>query len=267
MNYQLRGRCGVGYEIAVFRSVLIRLSAVMLVLFGFSACSSGLSKFDRRLDKLEESLSDLRRFQAEQTSDVSALQKRLREMSGRLEQVEYSGSSLQNSRGLRSRAPSNTGRTTQVSPVVRDSAPLPSLVPRAEYQTDIDLLNQLPPTVSRPFGDALSKIQTGAYRAALPDLRKAIDYNYQDTMVPNFLFWVGFCHQQIKQYTDALAAFHDVVSRYPKHERAPMALLYQADVFVLLKDKGTARVTLKKLLVDYPRTRAASRAKSRLKGL
>ena len=226
---------------------------LVVVIFGLTSCGSGLSKLEEKLSRLEDDVADLRRFQAEQTTEISSIQTRLRQVSGKVEEVQY-GSQLAHG-------------GVKIAPPQDARPPVPRGVPEAELLADEGLSQKLPPPVSRPFNQALATIRRGDYRAALPLLRQALDYNYDEKVVANLLFWVGVANDGIRQYRDALAAYHDIVSRYPKHVRAPQTLLRQAEVFVQLKDKPTARLTLKKLVAEHPKTKEASLARQRLKRL
>ena len=65
----------------------------------------------------------------------------------------------------------------------------------------------------------------------------------------------------------ALAAYHEVVTKYPKHQRAALALYRQALVFIRLKDSKTAGLTLRKLIAEFPGSSEAAQAKEKLKDL
>ena len=81
------------------------------------------------------------------------------------------------------------------------------------------------------------------------------------------LFWQGVAFDGLSDNRGALKAYSEVVSRYPKSNRAPSALYRQSLVFVRLGDKKTATLSLRKLLDDYPKSPEAAMAKDKLKEL
>jgi TolA-binding protein len=81
------------------------------------------------------------------------------------------------------------------------------------------------------------------------------------------LFWEGVAFDGLHDDRQALRAYAEVVSRYPKSQRAPSSLLRQASVLVRLGDPKAARLSLQKLLDDYPRAPEAAIAKDKLRDL
>ena len=69
----------------------------------------------------------------------------------------------------------------------------------------------------------------------------------------------------LKQYEQAILAFQKVIKKYPGGNKVPNALLRQALAFYELNDKTSAKLLLKKLIKQYPKTNEAKIAKNKLK--
>jgi len=83
-------------------------------------------------------------------------------------------------------------------------------------------------------------------------------------LADNALYWLGEAYYSEKAFQKALAAFLDVTGRFPKGNKAPDAMLKAAYSYQELNDKGKADETLSALLVRYPDSEAAIKAKSAL---
>ncbi|MBD1399914.1 tol-pal system protein YbgF [Pelovirga terrestris] len=113
------------------------------------------------------------------------------------------------------------------------------------------------------------------YEQALQLIRDSIDFgrgreqmetfsrNYPDhDLHVNALYWTGEALYGEKKFELAILQFQDVISRYPRHSKAPDALYKQALAFNSLGDGQNARATMRKLIDSYPasdQARAAER--------
>jgi TolA-binding protein len=69
----------------------------------------------------------------------------------------------------------------------------------------------------------------------------------------------------LKQYEQAILAFQKVIKQYPRGNKVPNALLRQALAFDELNDKTSAKLLLRKLINQYPKTNEAKIAENKLK--
>ena len=226
-----------------------------LVISGLCSCvPSGRMTSD--ITRVQRDVSDLRSFQAEQTTQISSLQAQVRTLNGRLEELEFSqnkkiGSDLTTLRDDVSR--------------LRRRVPPPPIVPLAALEEDESLAGSLPGEVASVFNDALGKIREGQFRDALALLQQVQDMSANNESYANILFWIGVANEGLGDNRSALKAFYAISSNYPRHPRAALTLLREASVFTRLGDSSSARLTYQKLISEFPKSPEAATARERLK--
>jgi len=97
------------------------------------------------------------------------------------------------------------------------------------------------------------------------ELQAFLKANPQNELAVNAMYWIGEAYYGEKQYEKAILQFQDVLQKYPKHGKAPAAMLKQALSFEALGDKETAKARLKQVLSSYPNSPEAAKAKQKLK--
>ena len=130
-------------------------------------------------------------------------------------------------------------------------------------------------TVAPDAVDA-DEVEYGAAR----DLFKAKDYDGAVEKFKNFLnefpksqysaaaqFYVGECLYFQKNYEEAILEYQQVIEKYPKSSRVSIAMLKQAYSFLNIGDKTSAKVLLKKVISDHPKSYAAGVAREKLPSL
>jgi tol-pal system protein YbgF len=89
--------------------------------------------------------------------------------------------------------------------------------------------------------------------------------NHKDSpLADNALYWAARCYALKGDQNQAVSKFYDVVTKYPKGDKAPAALWAQGNLFVDMGDTPDARLALSKLIRDYPSSEEASRARQKL---
>lgn len=219
-------------------------------------CGGSVKRLDKRIDRLEREISDVRKLHAEQVAEMSAVNRRVRMLAGQLETLQYTqkrtlGGGLQN--------------IQQDLADIRRRVPPPPIVPVEELEQDERELADLPEQSRWFFQNALERLRLGSYGNALKNLEELRLQSIGREHEPLVMFWIGVANDGLGDNRAALAAYHDLATRFSKHPRAPLALLRQASVFIRLQDSATAELTLKKLIAQYPGTPAAQQAKSKLK--
>jgi TolA-binding protein len=213
---------------------------------------------EKKVSKLERSMSDLRALQAEQAESLGSLDSQIKLIAGRMEELEFSqnrrmGSDL-------------TALKDDLS-ALRKRIPPPPGVPTAELEADESWASTLPDETKRIFLDALGMLREGKFADAVPLLDNVVEQSRSTDKAGAALFWLGVAHDGALDNRSALRAYSEVVSLHPKSHRAPASLARQAEVFVRLGDRKTAQLSLQKLLEDYPKSPEAVEAKERLKQL
>jgi tol-pal system protein YbgF len=98
----------------------------------------------------------------------------------------------------------------------------------------------------------------------VPQLNSFAANHKESPLADNALYWAARCYALKGDQNQAVSKFYDVVTKYPKGDKAPAALLAQGNVFVDLGDSPDARLAFSKLIRDYPSSEEAARARQKL---
>ena len=219
--------------------------AVVLV-----ACSGSTARLESDIARIEKNLEDLRNIQAEHTTVVASVRNEQRALSGRMEELEFSQrgvSSLQ--RDLSS---------------LQNRVPPPKEVPQDALESDEALAGMLPLASGERFRNALRAVRLGNFAEATPSFEDLISESAGESWNPNVIFWLAVCYEANGEAQKAVTAYHDISTAFPKHTRVPLALLRQGTTFLKLGDREPARLTFKKIVAMYPKSKEAEVAKQKL---
>ncbi len=86
-------------------------------------------------------------------------------------------------------------------------------------------------------------------------------------MVDDAQYWIGEAYYVTRDFENALEAFETVVDQYPNSQRVPEALLKLGYVQAELGQTDQARRTLNQVITQYPGSRVAISAETRLSKL
>lgn len=227
-----------------------------LSLFGLSACST--QKLEQDVENLQISLKDLRSLQADQTSKISALEEDLRKISGSIEEVQFAtdqkiGRSIENLQG-------------DVS-LLRKRVPPPSIVPEAEFAKDEEGLGGLPSELSGPVAQGLQSLREANFERALAFWDESLDLAVGTDWEPLTLFWRTVTLEGLQRSPEAVQEYLSLVKRFPKYQRAPLALYRQGTLLQRMGDKKVSRLAFTKLIGDYPKSPEATQARQILSDL
>lgn len=232
--------------------------SLLCLLSSLTGCTNNLPKLEKQVNNLEDSLTDLRNFQAEQTTKLASLEAQVRTLTGSLEELQYSQS--------RALGGDLNALKRDLGDLQR-RVPPPPLVPSAELESDELLLPSMAANVADRFADALRNIRGGKYEQALAPLQESMDLSVGENYAPNLIFWNAIAYEGIADNRKALQNYIDLTGRFPKHSRAALGLLRQAAILQKLGDKKSAKLTLNKLIADFPKSKEASAARDRIKEL
>ena len=102
---------------------------------------------------------------------------------------------------------------------------------------------------------------------AIPQLNGFAANHKDSPLADNALYWAARCYAQRGDQNQAVSKFYDVVTKYPKGDKAPAALWAQGTLFVDMGDSPDARLAFSKLIRDYPASEEAARARQKLSEL
>lgn len=224
------------------------LSLFALIVAGCGPSRRGASDSER----LRAEISDLRTLQAEHTASIAALQTDLRNLIGRMDELEFTQRGIGD---LRSKLSSLQRRV-----------PPPAFVSVDDLEADEAVGIGLEPAIRGPFLDALLSIRAGNFDAAL-ELLRTLDLSTGDEWTALGHYWKGVALEGSTDYGQALASYQEVITMFPKHRRAASAMYRQSFCLAKLGDKKPAKLVLQKLLAEHPKAREAALARKRLNEL
>jgi tol-pal system protein YbgF len=112
--------------------------------------------------------------------------------------------------------------------------------------------------------DALAKQDCAR---SIPQLNSFAANHKESPLADNALYWAARCYVVRNDQNQAISKFYDVVTRYPKGDKAAPALWSQGNLFVQLGDSPDARLAFSKLIRDYPSSEEATKARQKLSEL
>jgi len=117
------------------------------------------------------------------------------------------------------------------------------------------------------YDKGLSEYRAENYKAAIDSFTLFLDKNNSHKLLPNAKYWLGASRLKDGDYSGAVLEFQHIVADYPKHPKAPEALLKQAEAFGHFGDKMVQKKLYKDVLSYYPKSEQAKIAKAKLKKL
>lgn len=115
------------------------------------------------------------------------------------------------------------------------------------------------------YKDAFETFQKGQYEEASKKFSAFIESYGTTPLVSNAYYWIGECYMNLKNYDKAILNFQEIFDKYPKSEKAPRALLSQAEAFRQSNDKKSSITILKRIIELYPKTEEATIAERKLR--
>lgn len=117
------------------------------------------------------------------------------------------------------------------------------------------------------YDQALDLFKIGKYQQAY-DLFSDYSAKYpSSSLTVKARFWSADAMFKQKEYALSILEYQNVIADYPRHAKAPAALLKQGLAFEALQDDDTARIVYNKIVSDYPGSEQAATARDKLKKL
>lgn len=193
---------------------------------------SGLDNMRVESHSLNGLIDDLGRQQRDFAQELRLIQDDLNlqidSLTSRIEELEAGGV---------------TGAAASATPVQPPAAAPPPQTPEQQYEQALRLILD-----GTDFVRGREQMETFVR-----------DYQNHDLYV-NALYWIGEALYGDKKFELAILQFQDVISRHPRHSKAPDALYKQGLAFNSLGDGQNARATMRKLIDSYPASEQARAA-------
>ncbi|MGZ7032380.1 MAG: tol-pal system protein YbgF [Thermoanaerobaculia bacterium] len=133
-------------------------------------------------------------------------------------------------------------------------------------------VNVTPPPVPgedpmQMYQAAYRDYQKGNFDLAIAGFADFIKRNPSSDLADNAAYWMGESLFSQKKYREAIEQFDSVVTRYPRSDKVPGALLKKGYAYINLGEKAQGVVQLQYVVHEHPNTQEASLARQRLKQL
>lgn len=216
-----------------------------------------LGELDRRLQAIERVVQN--QSLVTMSQDLSALERRVDELQGSAEEIEYNASTTTERQrelyaDLDSRIQALETSVQARGPVnVLDGGPLPPgqlPVPggsdRDNYQAAFELLKEQ------------------RYEPAAAAFKQFLVTYPDSELADNAQYWLAESYYVTQKFEQALTTFQTVIDDYPRSRKVPDALLKMGYCNYELERWDAAKAALSKVRANYPETTAARLAGQRL---
>jgi tol-pal system protein YbgF len=117
------------------------------------------------------------------------------------------------------------------------------------------------------YNAAYRDYQRGNFDLAIEGFREFIEGNPRSDLADNAAYWLGESLFSQKKYRDAIEQFDSVVTRYPKSDKVPGALLKKGYAYISIGERAQGVVQLQYVLHEHPTSSEAALARQRLRQL
>jgi len=233
---------------------------------------------------IKESISPVRKNQADASARLDNLQVQIRSLGGKIEEYGYlldkqNRENISLKKGYESELKTIEAKLSGLEKrllflegfLVSESAPSTGETPPKEGTSKHSEEKESPetkrPTSEELYQKAYNDFKKGDINTARTGFRKYLrvfpDTEYSD----NAQYWIAESFFIEKKYREAILEFEEVLRKYPRGNKAPSALLKQGLAFYRLGDKTSARLLLQKVIKDHPGSNEAKIAKKELEKL
>jgi tol-pal system protein YbgF len=116
------------------------------------------------------------------------------------------------------------------------------------------------------YAAALQLLRQEDYDRAVQQFRNFQRSHPTSEVADDAQYWIGESYFIQKDYNRAILELNDVL-KYRRGDKRPDALVRQAEAFLEIGDRTDARLILRKVINDYPRSDVIPKAKTLLQGL
>lgn len=135
--------------------------------------------------------------------------------------------------------------------------PQPASVPEGGGEVPSEL-------VGTTYDSGLRALSAGDHDEAIQHFRNFLHDNASSPFADDAQFWIGESYYRKGQYHRAIIELNQVSITYGSGNRAPAALVRQAEAFRIVGDRVDAKLSLQKVINRYPGTGEAAKASKML---
>ncbi|MDX1696398.1 MAG: tol-pal system protein YbgF [Ketobacteraceae bacterium] len=192
-------------------------------------------------------------------NQLQQLQQEMSELRGMVEQQAYQINQLkdqQRQRYLDLDHRINQLKSSPASATTEQPADSQSAVPAASANFDD----------KKAYNDAIALMRERKFKDAIGLLEQVVEKAPQSEYLPNAQYWLGELYMALTppDYETAKKHLITLLKDFKDHQKIPDALYKLGMLYNLQGEKTKARVTLEKVIADYPTRQAAKLAKQLL---
>jgi tol-pal system protein YbgF len=207
-----------------------------------------LNDLEVRVARLERSVAN----QVTLSQHVDETQASLRELEGRIEELEHSNEALTKRLAGNGTVP-GAGAATAAGGA-------------AGAATDAAAASNAPSSTEQAvYAQAFDALKAGSYSIAITGFKDFLGTYPQSALADSAQYWLGEAYYVSNDYDAAGNAFRAVLKKWPDSGKAPDALLKLGYTQYAQKQYPAARATLTDVTRKYPGTETAKLAADRLK--
>jgi len=224
-----------------------------------------------RLNDLEERVTRMERSVANEVQvaqSVDEMQGSLRELRGRIEELEHTNDSLRKQQrdlfgDLERRLNAAGGGTAGAAAAGTAAGAAAGAATGAEGAAAGS--NAPSPTEQAVYGQAFDALKAGSYSTAVTGFKDFLHNYPNSTLADSAQYWLGEAYYVSHEYDSAAGAFRTVLKKWPDSRKAPDAMLKLGYTQAEQKQYPAARATLDEVTKKYPGTDSAKLAADRLR--
>ncbi len=243
----------------------------------FRALQMQVQRNQMKIRRLSREFEASRRPQADMVAEVESLRQELARVRGRVEETNHQlgrmprsvESMQQKSLAKQAELESRLARLEAYLGIKAGAAPpaqpTPAAAPAAKPKPKPKPAPAKPQTAAQVYDLGIRLYKKKSYQAARDRFQEVLRRFPKSKLGANARYWIGQTYFAQKKYEEAILAYNQVIKRYPRSGKVPSALLKQGLAFARLGDKRTAKIVLKKLIRNHPKTKQAATARRVLK--
>lgn len=223
--------------------------------------------------RIAEQTEQLLRSNAQLVARVGAIESEIQQTQGGIEQSSHRVDQLtqQLAKAQRDVEDIKTLITTlqQTQAPVTDPA-APNDAAPAPSSGEVNVPARQPVSSADPmeiYQAAYRDYQRGNFDLAIDGFRDFLAVNKVADLADNAEYWIAESLFSQKKYREAIAQFEVVVSKYPRSDKVPGALLKKGFSYINLGERAQGIVQLQYVVHEHPRSQEAGLARDRLRQL
>ena len=222
---------------------------------GLSANRAGNQQVNDDLRSLRGDVEQLRHdfdeAQRQEASRAQSVEQRLQRLEGTAPATAATGSAAAvgapDSAGTATAAPAANASAATTAPAAASSAGSPAPQEEALYSA------------------SLNQLKGGRYDDAIRGFRTMLDQYPQGNYADNAWYWMGEAYYVKRDSTSSAQSFQSLIDRFPASPKVPDAMLKIGLINLDQKKTEQGRAMLQRVIKEFPNSKAADVARSKLK--